>query len=142
MLRAIGSTEIPEKDESSCYDVCGQIPSYLCFELLSTGSTSEKQKRRVAVREVDDELQKQRKKRLLTEREKYLDMHPSLGFIGADFVFPEAAVTNICSRARFITCVEDLSHVYSIRQDFQQSLFEAVMDVLSVAPKPKRRRKG
>ena len=92
--------------------------------------------------EVDDELFKQLKKRLLTEREKYLDMHPSLGFIGADFVFSEAAVTDNCSWARFITCVDDLSHSYSIRQDLQQRLFEAAMDVLKVAPKPKRHRKG
>ena len=63
MLRVIGSTEIPGREGSSC-DVCGQIPSHLCFESLGPCSTS---KRGVAVREVDDELRKQLKKHLLAE---------------------------------------------------------------------------
>ena len=104
MLRAIGSKVISDRELNSCCDVCSEVPSNVSFELLG-GSVSQKRKRRVAVRVVDEDLEAELRARLLKEREQYLELHPSYKMIGADFVCPLDVINDLCSRARFIDCV-------------------------------------
>lgn len=140
MLKAIGSKEIPDRELNNCCDVCTEVPSNLSFELL-VGSAGEKRKRRVAVRVVEKELEEELRAGLLKEREKYLELHPPFKMIGADFVCPLAVINDLCSRARFIDCVDDIIEVYDIHKDFRRNLFVVLMDILSKAPATKRRRR-
>ena len=140
MLRSIGSKEVIDRSTSVPCDVCDSVPASLSFE--SARRTSERQTKRTAVRDVDDELKADLKEKLFKERELYIQKHPCYKMVGADFVCSSVVIDDICADARFINSVDSISTYYDIHPEMQSIFFTVIMDALSNAPPKRKRRKG
>lgn len=140
MLRAIGSHEHALSASCHCCDICTPlIPSALSFE--SDGKPTERRKRRVALREVSEYLQKETKEQLLKECEEYIKKHPYYRMIGADFVVPLAVIDNICLNLQYVDSVDNITDGFEVRPDLKDKSFNVIMEVVRNAPAQKRARR-
>ena len=60
---------------------------------------------------------------------------------GKDFVFPDHTITLLCKEARYVTSVGDLSFYGVERLDIRTRLFNIIIDVVTDAPPPNKRRR-
>ena len=94
MLRCVGSERVDSTSNYLCCDTCSgvdSIPANLKFESFTNSvpvrDKMQPQKRR-RVSKLSKELTEQLKCSLLSERERYMDDHPHLRFIGPNCVCP------------------------------------------------------
>ena len=115
MLRYIGSERVDSASvtNSLCCDMCSgvdSIPANLKFESFTASapvpSKTQPQKRR-RVSKLSKELTEQLKTSLLSEREKYMNDHPHLRFLGVNGVCPTCYIENLCEVAHCIQSEDD-----------------------------------
>ena len=98
----MGGTDCVRQMEICC-DVCTPqaITSHNRLNVLEIGKAV-RNKKRVAVRVVSEELSKTLKEQLIAESDKYLEENPCFSSIGANFVCPEVTIDELCLRAEYI----------------------------------------
>ena len=140
MLLAVGASE-NHPENLPCCDSCNnsKCPKSVCFESQVT-STRSKHKRRIAVKDVNDNCMANLRAGLVKAVEEFLEEHPSFKMLGRSFICPDSVIEKICAEARFINSLEDLN-IVGIRPEIKSSLYHVVSSVISNAPARKRSRR-
>ena len=128
MLRSLGSTEQITLNHPCC-DVCNNnsIPVKLHFEaLLSDPSTRKRSTRHTVFRKVNKDFVARLKDNLKLEREAYIKEHSSFRMLGADFVCADSAIDKICLDSKFISSIEDLDVIVSIRPEIKSRFLTVI----------------
>ena len=94
------------------------------------------------MRDVEEDLSKELRSRLVEERDAILNENPMYRMIGVNFLCPDSVLDQLCERASHITSVDHLD-IFCLRSDFRDRFYKVVVDCVSCAPPPapKRRRK-
>ena len=139
MLRALGAIE-SHPQNFPCCDNCDspKCPQSLRFEYQVAGTTY-RQKRRTAVKDVDDDCKAMLKSALLKAVDAYISEHASFLMLGRSFVCPDCVINKIRSEAHLFKSIDDFN-IVGIRPELKTILYDVVCNVLSTAPVPKRRR--
>ena len=140
ILRSIGSDEAVLENGQMCCDICNPIPDSLSLHPKLLSLT--RQKRRYTQRQVDEDLEKAIRQKLLQERDNYIQKHSHYLMIGIDFVCPNIVINDICKNSRFITSEENLTTTYDLRPEIKKLFYAAIKHILLNAPTQKRIRTG
>lgn len=123
MMRAVGGSA---GQNPLCCSVCNPT-AFLDegrLDILRLQKVTRK-KRRVAVRKIGDSLASVIKVKLKRERAEYMAAHPTLRILGKQFVCPDSVINNVCSSAKFISCISDMD-LFCIRQELKNQFFNVI----------------
>ena len=134
LLQAFGCSDVLVTDPEICCDHCNPrgVP-YKEFNILGKGKRKRQQKPPV-LREVSEECSKQLQARLLEERNNIVS--ESLGFqmLGHDVVCHPRTTDILCSKAPYISTLQDFDTVSGLRPQLRKRMYDTMMTVLSDAP--------
>ena len=138
MLKCVGSdherVDSANVDSSICCDICSgvdSIPANLKFESFTASIPKAQPQKRRRVRKLSQELAEQLKSSLLREREKYMNDHPYLRFLGPNGVCPTCYIDNLCEMAHCIQS-EDDSRLSRLNFSLKHRFFNIVQHYLSL----------
>ena len=130
MITSIGGAV--EQQNPLCCMVCN--PSEFTdggrLDVMQVGRTPPRKRRRVALRRVTEATTEAVRMQLQAERAKYITEHPSLGIIGAQLVFPDNVISNICSSLKFITVRSDMD-AFCLRQELKDRFLNVLLAVVN-----------
>lgn len=75
------------------------------------------------------------------EREAVIVEKPHYRVLGAQYVCCDAVIRELCSRANYVTCVDDLDSVALLRAELKTRFCNVVLKTVANAPPAKRRRR-
>lgn len=140
LLTSLGSSERPSVGTEQCCNQCRQqgVP-YKNLELVKRTQT--RKRRRTKVREVSKDLLKVLFERLTQEQDTIVSESIGFHMLGAEVVCHSKVITEICSRAKFITSVASIKDIPGLRPQLVSRFYSTctVIDALSDAPQPTKR---
>lgn len=144
ILKAIGDTAPIDSSSTPCCSNCP--PSHLSLpsklEIIeSAPAVVQTSNKRSAHWKTNKTIAETLRNRLLEERQKYVFDHPMFAMIGEKAVCPNCVIDKICKEARFIRTKEDISDIVGLRSELQDIFLTVILDVLSVNPISRKRRR-
>ena len=140
LLKELGSDEAELPDAALCCSNCskGAIPHSQINDLLKKDKQTRKMKRQ-PLREINDSIKSELEARLKDERCKIKGEVEGYHFLGDEVICPENSIHEICQKATWIECKEDVKSTHGIRPEFVERFYNVVVDVTSNAPPPSKR---
>lgn len=140
MLKGLESSGVV-RHSSTCCQVCscGIIP-YGRLDILKPGTRQYRKKPRT-VRCISDDVMKELEAKLHHERKQFLDENSCYRIFGPQCICCDSVIKELCSKAKFITDVEDLSSVKLLRPELRSRFFDVIMNTVGNEPPAKRQRR-
>lgn len=140
MLRGLESSSVLCESDVCCSVCCsGKVP-YPKLDVLKP-RVRKYQKRPIAIRELSESLMKQLDIALKQEREAVMVEKPCYQMLGVQYICCDAVIEELCSRAHYVTCVDDLNSVTLLRAELRSRFCNVILKVVSNAPPAKKCRK-
>ena len=135
LLKGLESSRVVQ-DSSVCCSVCiGKVP-YHKLDILKS-EARQYRKRPIAVRDISVDLKKQLEIDLKLERSSIISEQPHACIFGEQYVCCDAVIEEICCRASYITCVDDMT---LLRPELRHRFYSVVVKNVVNAPPAKKRR--
>lgn len=117
-----------------CCDSCdnSKCPQSLKFD-SDISITRTRQKRRSAVRSVDEDWKATLKSAFSKAVDDYIESHPAFRMLGRSFVCPNCVTDRVCDEARFVRSVDDLN-IVGIRPELKDNFYNIVCNLMSSIP--------
>ena len=124
---------------STCCQVCscGIIP-YGRLDILKPGIRQCRRKP-PPVRCISDDMMKELEAKLHQERSQFLNEKPCYHIFGPQCICCDSVIKDLCSKAKYIADIEDLSSVKLLRPELQSRFFDVIMSTVGNEPPAKRR---
>ena len=142
LLNELGSndSEVELPDAALCCSNCskGEIPHSQISDVLKRNKQT-RAKKGQPLREINHSLKHELERRLKDERCKIKGEIEGFRFLGDEVICPENSIQEMCQKATWIECKEDLRSTHGVRPEFVERFYNVVVDVTSNAPPPSKR---
>lgn len=90
------------------------------------------------MREIEEDLKKELRAKMIEERDRLLIENPMYRMIGVNFLCPDSVLEQLCERASYISSTDHVD-IFCLRPQFRDRFYKVVVDCVSCAPPPARR---
>ena len=129
------------RENTACCSVCcaGKVP----YQKLDILKPAKKQcrKRPKPLREISEELRAALELELRRERDLVMAEKPHSDILGAQYLCCDAVIKDICGRADYIACVDDVMCIPLLRPELRLRFYNVVMRTVGSAPPANKQRR-